>query len=135
MGSKTSPLVLEPATAEDVPAIIDVWFAAFTWPSIRKLLPDTPGMREWHRDWHLGNFQNRPSTKYLRIVDTKSKDEQGRPRIVAFGVWDLAMPEERGRRFPPWHVDCPQQACEDFITTLESERKRIMGDVKNYCME
>ena len=135
MGSKTSPLVLEPATAEDVPAIIDVWFAAFTQPLISQLLPDTPGMREWHRDWHLGNFQNRPSTKYLRIVYTESKDEQGRPRIVAFGVWDLAMPEDRGRRFPPWHVDCPQQSCEDFITTLESERKRVMGDVKNYCME
>lgn len=135
MGSPTNPLVLELATAEDVPAIIDVWFAAFTQPTIRKLLPDTPGMREWHRDWHLGNFQNRPDTKYLRIVDPESKDEQGRPRIVAFGVWDLAMPEERGRRFPPWHPDCPQDACEEFITTLESERKRVMGDEKNYCME
>ncbi|OBT78897.1 hypothetical protein VF21_02818 [Pseudogymnoascus sp. 05NY08] len=135
MASTTNPLVLELATAEDVPAIIDVWFAAFTQPSMRKLLPDTPGMREWHHNWHLGNFQNRPDTKYLRIVDPKSKDEQGRPRIVAFGVWDLAMPEERGRRFPPWHPDCPQEACEAFIATLESERKRVMGDVKNYYLD
>ncbi|KFY74621.1 hypothetical protein V499_05368 [Pseudogymnoascus sp. VKM F-103] len=135
MASTTNSLVLELATAEDVPAIIDVWFAAFTQPTMRKLLPDTPGMREWHRDWHLGNFQTRPDTKYLRIVDPESKDEQGRPRIVAFGIWDLAMPEERGRRFPPWHPDCPQEECEAFVSGLESERKRVMGDEKNYYLD
>ncbi|OBT66138.1 hypothetical protein VE03_05140 [Pseudogymnoascus sp. 23342-1-I1] len=135
MASTSNRLVLEPATAEDVSAIVEVWFAAFTQPSIRLLLPDTPGLRKWHRDWHLGNFKTRPTTKYLRIVDPESKDEQGRPRVVAFGVWDLAMPEERGRRFPPWHPDSPQQTCDDFITGLESERKRVMGDAKNYYLD
>ncbi|OAF61306.1 hypothetical protein VC83_02168 [Pseudogymnoascus destructans] len=57
MGPTTNPLMLELATAEDVPTIFDVWFAAFTQPSIRKLLPDTPGICEWHWDWHLGNLQ------------------------------------------------------------------------------
>lgn len=135
MATTTQSLVLEPATAEDVPAIVNVWFLAFRQPTITRLLPDTPGMREWHRDWHLSNFQTRPKTKYLRVVDTESKDEHGRPRIIAFGVWDLAMPEERGRRFPPWHADSPQQACEELIDGLEKERKRVMGDAKNYCME
>lgn len=135
MGSTANSLVLEPATEEDIPVMIEIWFAAFTQPSIRKLLPDTPGMREWHREWHLRNFQTMPSVKYLRVVDTESKDEQGRPRIVAFGVWDLGKREEQGRRFPPWHPDCPQEACEEFISGLEKERKRIMGDVRNYCME
>ncbi|KFY26987.1 hypothetical protein V491_01093 [Pseudogymnoascus sp. VKM F-3775] len=135
MGSITNSLVLEPATAEDIPAMIEIWFAAFTQSSITKLLPDTPGMREWHLEWHHRNFQTIPSIKYLRVVDTASKDEQGRPRIVAFGVWNLGIPEEQGRRFPPWHPDCPQEACEDLISGLEKERKRIMGDVRNYYLD
>ncbi|KFY15947.1 hypothetical protein V492_01664 [Pseudogymnoascus sp. VKM F-4246] len=135
MASTTNTLVLEPATAEDIPALIEVWFAAFTQPTIKKLLPDTPGMREWHRDWHVGNFQTKPNVKYLKVVDTESKDEQGRPRIAAFATWDTAMAEERGHRFPPWHPDCPQQECEDFINGLEAERKRVMGDLKNYYLD
>jgi hypothetical protein len=135
MGSTTPSLVLEPATVEDVPAITEIWFAAFTQPVIGQLFPNTPGMHEWHRDWHLGNMQNKPDIRYIRVVDRESKDEQGRPRIVAFAVWDLAMPEKRGRRFPPWHADSPHQACEDLITGLEKERKRVMGDEPHYCME
>ncbi|ELR04416.1 hypothetical protein GMDG_01492 [Pseudogymnoascus destructans 20631-21] len=69
MGPTTNPLMLELATAEDVPTIFDVWFAAFTQP-----------------------------TKYLRIVDPESKDKQGRPRIVAFGMWDLDMPSTMASR-------------------------------------
>ena len=134
MGTTTNPLVLEPATAEDVPAITEVWFAAFTQPAIGQLFPNTPGMHEWHREWHRGNIQTKPNVRYLRVVDTESKDEQGRPRLVAFAVWDLAMPEERGLRFPPWHADSPHQACDHLITVLESERKRVMGDMKHYCM-
>ena len=133
MGSTINSLVLEPATPEDVPAITELWFAAFTQPVIGKLFPNTPGMHQWHRDWHLDSFQTKPYQKYLRVVDTESKDEQGRPRLVAFGKWDLAMPEERGRRFPHWHADSPYQECEDFIAALEVERKRVMGDEKHYC--
>lgn len=135
METLTNSLVLEPATADDVPAITEVWFAAFTQPVIGQLFPNTPGMHEWHRNWHLGNIQNKPSFRYLRVVDTSVRDEQDRPRLVAFAAWDLAMPEERGRRFPPWHADSPQQACDDLIAGLDKERKRVMGDVKHYCME
>lgn len=135
MESTANSLVLEPATPEDVPAITEIWFAAFTQPVIGQLFPNTPGMHKWHQDWHLRDFQTKPYQKYLRVVDTSSKDEQGRPRLVAFGKWDLSMPEERGRRFPHWHADSPYQECEDLITTLEKERKRVMGDEKHYCMD
>lgn len=133
MGSATNSLVLEPATPEDVPAITELWFASFTQPVIGQLFPNTPGMHQWHRDWHLGDIQ-KSHCRYLRVVDTESKDEQGRPRLVAFGKWDLAMPDERGRRFPHWHADSPYQECEDFIAELEQARKRVMGDEKHYCM-
>ncbi|KAJ6143116.1 hypothetical protein N7471_002569 [Penicillium samsonianum] len=134
MESTTNSLVLEPATPEDVSAITEVWFASFTQPVIGQLFPNTPGMHQWHRDWHLGDIQ-KSHCKYLRVIDTESKDERGRPRLVAFGKWDLAMPEERGRRFPHWHADSPYQECEDFIEELEQARKRVMGDEKHYYLD
>ncbi|KOS43687.1 hypothetical protein ACN38_g5384 [Penicillium nordicum] len=134
MGSTTNPLVLELATPEDVPAITEVWFASFTQPIIGKIFPNTPGMHQWHNDWHMKDIQ-KSNCRYLRVVDTESKDEQGRPRLVAFGKWDLAMPDERGRRFPIWHADSPYQQCEDFIAELEQSRKRVMGKEKHYYLD
>ncbi|CAI7567772.1 unnamed protein product [Penicillium viridicatum] len=134
MGSTTNSLVLEPATPEDVPAITEVWFASFTQPIIGEIFPNTPGMHQWHNDWHMKDIQ-KSNCRYLRVVDTESKDEQGRPRLVAFGKWDLAMPDERGRRFPIWHADSPYQQCEDFIAELEESRKRVMGDEKHYYLD
>lgn len=70
----------------------------------------------------------------MKIVDPQVQDVRGRPRIVAFAKWDLAMPEERGRRWPPWHEDQPGKECEEFLEILERNRKRVMGEVKHYCM-
>ncbi|KAJ5490140.1 Acyl-CoA N-acyltransferase [Penicillium expansum] len=134
MGSSSNPLVLEPATIQDVHGITEVWFASFTQPVIGQFFPNTPGMRQWHRDWHMADIQ-KSHCRYLRVVDPESKDEQGRPRIVAFGKWDLAMPDERGRRFPIWHADSPYEQCEAFITELEQARKRVMGDEKHYYLD
>jgi hypothetical protein len=134
--STTSSLVLEEATIEDFPAIRDIWFAAFTQPVIGELFPDSPGMRQWVlNDWHLNDFKTRPFQKYLRVVDTASRDEQGRPRVVAFGKWDLSMPQERGRRFPQWHPSSPYERCEELINSLDKERMRVMGDEKHYCKD
>lgn len=99
------------------------------------LFPHTPGMHKWQEDRFLGDLQAKPYQKYLRVVDTNSKDEQGQPQLVAFGKWDLSMPKERGRRFPHWHADSPYQECEDVVAALEKERKRVMGDEKHYCMD
>jgi hypothetical protein len=48
----TSPnkLILEPATPDDIPTMIDIWFAAFTDPTMQRLWPDTSGVREWWED-------------------------------------------------------------------------------------
>ncbi|KAJ5116640.1 hypothetical protein N7456_000988 [Penicillium angulare] len=135
VGASQNTLVLEPASVEDVPAITALWFDAFTQPAIGELFPDTPAMRAWNESWHRGDMETRPYQKYLRVIDTASTDEQGRPRLAAFGKWDLAMPEERGRRFSWWCEDSPYQDCEDLIDGLEQERKRVMGDQKHYYLD
>ncbi|KAL3705681.1 hypothetical protein TMatcc_009354 [Talaromyces marneffei ATCC 18224] len=71
----------------------------------------------------------------IGAIPRLSGDEQSRPRLVAFGKWDLSMPEERGRRFPQWHPSSPYERCEEFIDILEKERMRVMGDEKHYYLD
>lgn len=133
MGS-VSPFVLEPASLEDVPALIELWYEAFTEPAVRHIWPDTPGVRQWWIEATTSDMLNKPYAKYVKIVAPQAQDACSRPRIVAFAKWDLAMPDERGRRWPPWHVDQPGKECEEFLETLERNRKRVMAGVKHYCM-
>lgn len=128
-----STLKLEPATLEDVDAITELWFAAFTDPDMRQLFPDTPGFRQWWTEANRSDMINKPFQKYLKVVDTASTDEQGRPRIVSYAKWDLGTLAERGRRYPPWHEDSPGDKCEGFFIELEQDRKRVMGDLRHYC--
>lgn len=131
--AEDSPLVLELATLEDIPALTKLWYEAFTDPAVRLIWPDTPGVRKWWDDANREDMIDRPFQHYVKVIDPRSKDANGRPRIAAYAKWDLSMPEERGRRFPPWHEDMNKQNCDDFLTTLEENRKRVFGDSKNYC--
>ena len=131
--SPSTTLRLEVATLDDVTALTDVWFAAFTDPEIRQLWPDTPGVRKWWDDANRNDMLNRPLARYMKVIDHGSTDAQGRPRIAAFAKWDLAMPEERGRRYPPWHEDMPATVCDSFFLREERERQRVMGNRKHYC--
>lgn len=129
-----SSLVLQPATLDDIPDLTALWFMSFTTPTVRHLWPDTPGVRKWLADANRGDMTEKSYQKYVKVVDPESKDANGRPRIVAYAKWDLAMPDERGSRFPPWHEDMHSQDCDNFFNAMEINRKRIFGDTKHYCM-
>ncbi|CAL5871089.1 uncharacterized protein PFLUO_LOCUS5335 [Penicillium psychrofluorescens] len=129
-----SPLVLQPVALEDNAALTELWFAAFNGPEIRKVIPDTPGVRKWLENAIRDDMLHKPFQRYVKVVDTTSTDDQGRLRIVAYAKWDLAMPDERGRRFPPWHEEMPAAMCEEFFMKEEKNRLRVMGDTKHFCM-
>ncbi|KAJ6016296.1 acetyltransferase [Penicillium herquei] len=131
----SSTLKLEPLTPEDVHAVSELWFAAFTDPSMAEVFPNTPGMGKWLENATLGDLTNKPFQKYIKIVDTEAVDSQGRPRLAAFAKWDLAMPEERGRRWPPWHEDMKGDTAEKFFQILEGNRMRVMGDQKHFYLD
>ncbi|KAJ5115399.1 hypothetical protein NUU61_001158 [Penicillium alfredii] len=128
-------LRLETVTLDDVPAMTEVWFAAFTDPDLRRLWPDTPGVRKWWDDANHHDLLNKPFQRYVKIIDPESTDAHGRARIAAYAKWDLAMPEERGRRYPPWNEDMPGEECDTFFAREESERRRVMGDQKHYYLD
>lgn len=127
-------LHLEPLTIEDNAALTDLWFAAFTDPALRRVFPDTPIVRRWLEDANRHDLLHKPFQRYLKVVDTRSRDANGRPRIAAYAKWDLSMPDERGRRYPPWHEEMPAELCEEFFRKEEENRRRVMGDRKHFCM-
>ncbi|EXF84752.1 acetyltransferase [Colletotrichum fioriniae PJ7] len=126
---KENTLKLEEATLDDIPALTETWFAAFADDEvIRRLWPDTLGVRAWWDNANGGNMRAKPFQRFVKVVDvssiagsgTEETDERGgkggggggggRPRIAAWAKWDTSMPAERGRRYPPWAEDMPSEA-------------------------
>ncbi|OQD80283.1 hypothetical protein PENANT_c037G07134 [Penicillium antarcticum] len=120
-----APLILELATPDDIPAITNLWFTVFN-ESMNHLMPDTPGVRAWMTEANYHDMENKPYHKYIKIIDPTTKDVDGRPRLAAYAKWDLAMPNQRGPRFPPWHADMPAGDCDAFFGKLEDDRRRVM---------
>ncbi|KAJ5678819.1 acetyltransferase [Penicillium macrosclerotiorum] len=131
--SPSTSLQLEPLTQVDSLALTDLWFAAFTDPDLARVFPNTPGVRQWLEDANYHDITHKPFQKYIKIVDMNTMDEHGQPRIAAYAKWDLSMPEERGRRYPPWHPEMPAELCEAFFQKEEANRKRVMGDLEHFC--
>ncbi|RMJ01506.1 hypothetical protein CDV36_015752 [Fusarium kuroshium] len=129
-------LVLERAALDDIPALTELWYAGFTDPGVRYLWPDTPGVRRWWDDANRQGLANKAYQHYMKVIDTNSKDRQGRPLTVAFAKWDMATQEERGPRYPAWNQDMPLQAIESFIQSLEISRQQVMSrKTKHYYLD
>lgn len=127
-------LLLEKVTLDDIPTLTELWYAAFTTPGVLHLWPDTSGVRKWWDDANRGDMLSKTFQHYIKVVDPKSKDGQGRPRIAAYAKWDLAMPQERGPRYPAWSKDMPTEDCDAFLEKLENQRQQVMADYKkHYC--
>lgn len=126
-------LHLQPATPEDIPLLTELWYASFTDAGMRHIWPDTPGVRQWWNEANGHDMLHKPFQRYMTVVDENSKDDRGRPRIVAYAKWDLAMPDVRGARFPPWHPDQPAEDCDALFKGMEGSRRRVLGDEMNYC--
>ncbi|KAJ5741538.1 acetyltransferase [Penicillium manginii] len=122
-------LKLQPLTLEDNLAITELWFAAFTDPELRRVFPQ----HSRHANYH--DLTHKPFQKYIKVVDPTLIDRNGRPRIVAYAKWDTSMPEERGRRYPPWHEEMPASLCEGFFQMEEDNRRRVMGEIRHYYLD
>ncbi|KAJ5999374.1 acetyltransferase [Penicillium sp. IBT 35674x] len=125
-------LTLEKVSVEDVPAMIEIWFAAFTRPHVREAMPNTPGVRKWFADCVINDITERPYQTFLKIVDLESNDNEGKPRMAAWGKWDSSMPDERGPRFVlPWTKEMNSEFCDLVFDGFEKNRKKVMGDERH----
>ncbi|KAJ5652712.1 hypothetical protein N7507_010138 [Penicillium longicatenatum] len=131
-----SQFTLEKVTVEDVPAMTEIWFAAFSLPRVREVIPDTPSVRKWFADCAINDITERPYQTYLKILDPEIKDSEGRPRMVAWGKWDQSMPNERGLRFfLPWAEDMMADRCNLVFDGYEKNRKKVMGEERHIFLD
>ncbi|OQE21959.1 hypothetical protein PENSTE_c011G03323 [Penicillium steckii] len=136
MGSIKSNLQILPATEDDIPALVDLWFKAFSIdPGMMQIFPDTPNMRKWFADYNALDFATKPYQYFIKVVDPEILDEQGFPRILAYAKWDTAMPNIRGPRFPPWDLETPGELATNVFDSLNGNRDRVMGDLKHYYLD
>lgn len=126
--TSSSTLRVEHATVSDVEELTDIWYASFG-SSLGNMFPDTPAVRQWWNDAHRDDILNKPFQHYLKVIDTASDG-----KIIAYAKWDFSVPAERGSRFPPWHEECDKELCSRLFDALETERERLLGGKKNYCM-
>ncbi|PYI01569.1 hypothetical protein BO78DRAFT_433543 [Aspergillus sclerotiicarbonarius CBS 121057] len=87
-----TPLKLKFAPIDDVPELTQVWYNAFS-PSMLKVWPDTPDVREWWESANRHDMLHKLREKYLKLIDPNN---QG--RIAAYAKWSLETTEGRGPR-------------------------------------
>ncbi|GFF36686.1 hypothetical protein IFM51744_03207 [Aspergillus udagawae] len=114
---------------EDIPAITELWYNAFSIPQNLKMFPDTTGVRQWWNETHRQDILHNRHRRYLKVVDIASPGF-----IVAYAKWDL-NPQQSGQRFPPWHEESDHQACDELFGLLEKERNQFFGDKQFYYLD
>lgn len=122
------PLTIQAVALEDIPALSQLWYTAFSIPVNLRMFPDTPGIREWWDKANRHDLLHNPYRKYFEIVDPGMPDF-----LVGYAKWDLD-PSASGEKFPPWHEDSDQEACEHLFSIVSENRKDFFGDRKHYCM-
>jgi hypothetical protein len=118
-------MTLEPLAEADTSAVVSLWYAAFHTPEMRRLFPDTPGVRQWWQENIRNDLRRKRAQQYLKVV------EGG--QIIAYAKWDLASPEENGDRFLPWHPEMDSEACDQLALQTTWTRKSVTGFRKHYC--
>ncbi|KZL88156.1 gnat family [Colletotrichum incanum] len=111
-----SALILEPATVEDVPALTEVWFAAFAHdPEITGLWPDTLRVRAW---WDGANRGDMLAPSSGRRPRQRGRPREGKDR--GLGEVGHVHAGAAGRRYPPRCEDMPGEVCDAFFEKVEN---------------
>jgi hypothetical protein len=80
------------ATPEDIPSIVDIWYAAFRSPTSLRVLPETPAVKSWLASSMRRNIMGEDGggTTYIVVKEEKSG------RVGAFARWFLESGESDG---------------------------------------
>ena len=119
-------LVIQTVTLNDVPALSQLWYTAFSIPVNLRMFPDTPGVRAWWDEANRRDLLHSPLRKLFKVLDPATPYF-----VIAYAKWDLD-PSQSGERFPPWHEESDHAICERLFTGLAEEWTKLFGDQKHY---
>ncbi|EWC46358.1 hypothetical protein DRE_04301 [Drechslerella stenobrocha 248] len=117
-------LIVDTVAIDDISTIVSIWYKAFCSPDMRRMFPDTPGVRKWWDETIRMDLLEKPQQMYLKVM---AEDE-----IVGYAKWDLCTTVDR---YLPWHPDMDQDACNSLTTFTKKERDRVVGNKRYYCRQ
>jgi hypothetical protein len=129
------PLIVLPATIPDIPAIYDVYFAAFDGQLITEILfpqgtkseefrtAHSAGTLQW---WHTAGLQHT-----FKCIDTATGE------IVGMAIWDIFWRErtdqERQRPVVSWLEGEERKRAEAFLTPFWEMKEKFLGRKRHVC--
>ncbi|PWY75984.1 acyl-CoA N-acyltransferase [Aspergillus sclerotioniger CBS 115572] len=119
---------LHPLSADDLPALVALWYDSFSIPINLRLFPDTAGVRAWLEGYHRVSLDS-PDQHYLKIT----LDSASSP-LVAIVKWDFNTTAP-GHRFPAWHDESDRAFCDAFFGSIDKARRKIMGTRQHYYLD
>ena len=125
--SSSTLKVLPITDVEDIPKLIDVWFAAFH--IMGYMIPDTPKIRKWMDIGIHDDFKDE-SQIYVKVVDTATSDQQ----IVGYANWHWGNIRTWKERYPSVVDGMDVSGVIDrFFGREDDNRQRIVGGKRHYC--
>ncbi|OCL05180.1 acyl-CoA N-acyltransferase [Glonium stellatum] len=132
-------LVLLPATAADIPTLVNIYFKSFTTFFRRRAFPDTPYVREWWEKSLRKEIQN-DHALFLKVVEPKSTLGIGNnPEgpIIAWAQWKKPKELHKGdgQTLPAWPKGADVLLCEQHFGDLTRKHHELMRERPHWYLE
>ncbi|KAK4988218.1 hypothetical protein LTR66_007375 [Elasticomyces elasticus] len=121
------------ATVKDVPTLTQLFFASFSAPFWKVLVPPTPSSETWWSEaWRMGIEED--PTAHTLVVEYPDRDNN----IVAFARW--IAPQQNGdlnRKWPNVTAEggWDMAIAEPFFGGMEKNREHLMGSRPHWFLE
>jgi hypothetical protein len=113
------------ATIDDVPTLIDIYFAAFQNPMALAAFPDVPTVRKWWTEMIAEEIED-PDVIIFKAVEKQENAVGDEGTIVAWAEWNKPTDKKEDIDLPDWPVGSDSKVAQDFFSQAEEITKRLM---------
>lgn len=133
------PFSVAKATPEDLPAMVDTWYSAFTTPGPRRAFPNTPAVRKWLSDaMEVDMTDPSRSTIYMIVTEDPEPLSSERPKPVAYAAYRRGIFEKdwHARWSPPIVEGMSEEILgPGFFDPMMRQHIEAMGERPHYFLE
>ncbi|RDL37042.1 uncharacterized protein BP5553_04475 [Venustampulla echinocandica] len=131
-------LTISPATPDDIPGIVDVWYKVFRAPILLEAFPDTPAVKAWLAEsFKRCMVEESRRTRFMVVTD----DDSGR-KVVSFTRWVNKQGGKDGISHwsSRWGKELGEGMDYDFVDQkffgpMAKQQEAIMGEKQHLVLE
>src|ERR1700733_47147 len=130
-------LVLLPATASDIPTLVNIYFKSFTTFFRHRAFPDTPSIREWWEKSLRKGIQSE-NALFLKVVEPEASlgvGDSPQGAIIAWAQWKKPsqLYQEDHQALPVWPNGADMPLCERHFGDLTRKHHELMRERPHWC--